>query len=152
MRRRTRWLLVVLWACFILYMSSHSTPPGDPIGKATQLLQRLGISLPLVPGRPVSFTIAKIGHILEYTLLGLLLFAAAWGPLQRRLSATIGLGLLIAIADETRQYFVPGREGCVRDVFIDLFGLAFGLTIGLGVRRLYLDRLARKQAATSQPH
>ena len=110
--RRYRWLLVILWACFILYMSSHSTPPGDPIGRTTQILHNIGVTPPLVPGKSLAFTIGKVGHVLEYGFLGVLLFAAAWGPLQRRLSAVIGLGLLIAIADETRQYFVPGREGC----------------------------------------
>lgn len=137
--RRARWAIVILWACFILYMSSFASPPGDLIRRTTDILKSADITLPIVPGRTLAFTIGKIGHILEYSLLGLLIFAATRGPSRRRIGATICLGLIVAIADETRQYFVPGREGCVRDVFIDLGGLALGITIALGLRRLYLN-------------
>ncbi|MDP3486792.1 MAG: hypothetical protein Q8S19_02520 [Bacillota bacterium] len=57
LRRSTRWLLVILWACFILYMSSHSTPPGDPITRTAEILKSIGITLPLVPGKSLAFTI-----------------------------------------------------------------------------------------------
>lgn len=140
--RGWRWLLVLLWVSFIIYMSSHSVPPGDPIGRVGEFLADLGVKT-LIPGTSLKFSIAKVGHILEYALLGILLLAASWGNIHKRIWATVGIGLAVAIIDETRQYFVPGREAHIRDVFIDLFGIAFGLTIALGLRRMYLNRVGR---------
>jgi VanZ family protein len=42
---------------------------------------------------------------------------------------------LYASSDEWHQTFVPGREGCIRDVCIDTTGAVFGILIWWGLGR-----------------
>ena len=39
----------------------------------------------------------------------------------------IGISVVVAIIYETIQLYVPGRNGCVRDVFIDVVGAVIGI-------------------------
>ncbi|NTW30553.1 MAG: VanZ family protein [Candidatus Moranbacteria bacterium] len=73
----------------------------------------------------------KGAHVFEYLVLSLLAFNAfrlAY-PKERsgfHVSLAIALSLLYAFSDETHQLFVPGREGKLSDVGIDLIGMAAG--------------------------
>ena len=74
----------------------------------------------------------KIAHFLEFTGLGLCL---SW--LVRMLADKKNLwhllpllgGILVACADETIQWFVPGRACRLYDVGIDTLGVATGIVI-----------------------
>lgn len=131
-------------------MSGHSVPPGDPIGRVADVVRTIPVRLTL-PGRSMEFMVGKAGHLLEYALLGALLLAATWGRLKDRVLGVMLVGVTVAVIDETRQYFVPGREAAVRDVVIDAVGLIIGITIAMGVRKAYLKRQATHLQAT-KPH
>ena len=118
-------------------MSSHSVPPGDPIGRVADVVRTLPVR-PTMPGRSIEFMVGKMGHLLEYSLLGVLLLAATWGRLKHRAMGVMLIGTIIAITDETRQYFVPGREAAARDVIIDAVGLLIGIVIAINLRKVYL--------------
>lgn len=110
---RFKWLAVLLWVCCIWFMSAHSEPPGDPIGRITHLVQNTIVQPPILPGKFLAFSVQKLGHLWEYCVLGSLL---AWA-LQRQRQGKwliIPLGVVAASLDETIQRFVPGREGCFR--------------------------------------
>lgn len=103
-----RWLPVLAWMAVIYLLSTQPSPPELP----EPLLDLL---------------IKKAGHMVEYAVLGLLLWQAlgfphpawAWAP-----------AVLYAASDEFHQTFVAGRHGRASDVLIDAAGAALGLAIG----------------------
>jgi VanZ family protein len=97
-----RWAPVVAWAALIFGLSSISAFGTD-----------LGVWELIVP---------KTIHLLEYAVLGFLLFWAT-----RREGAALALGIAYAASDEVHQRFVPGRHGSVLDVVIDTVGVAIGI-------------------------
>ncbi|OPY81477.1 MAG: VanZ like family protein [Syntrophorhabdus sp. PtaU1.Bin153] len=106
------WLPVVCWMGLIFYLSSSS--------KAGSPLFDMGIH---------DFFVKKTAHVAEYALLYLLLFRAFHsgisGPNARSkafLCSAI-IAILYAASDEYHQTFVPLREGRLRDVLIDTFGI-----------------------------
>ncbi len=92
-----------------------------------------------------SFGVRKLGHLCEYTMLGVLtsLFLATFASIReslryrRRILLGAGLWVLVyAISDEIHQGFVHGRSPEVRDVLIDLVGGLIGALIVLVIVRL----------------
>lgn len=73
----------------------------------------------------LTFLVRKAAHMSIYFVLTALLFYGLWragaqsGP---RLAAAVGLCALLAALDEFHQTFVPGRDGKLSDVLIDLGG------------------------------
>jgi VanZ family protein len=112
-----RWLALAGWMIAILL---NSSVPGAPL-PTTGLLSTL---------------INKLGHVLEYALLGYLAWRALVEPagglgLRPRgavLTILVG-GLLFASLDELRQLFVAGRGSSAWDVLLDV--AALGLTVAL---------------------
>jgi len=76
----------------------------------------------------------KAAHIGEYAILARLLARALAGTTfwswKKIFAGSLVLSILYAGTDEYHQTFVPGREGCLRDVTVDGVGawLALGLT------------------------
>jgi VanZ family protein len=74
----------------------------------------------------IHFAVRKAGHVVEYAILGVLLFRAIRGEQtgwkwQWAISAIIIAGLYAA-TDEWHQSFVPSRTPSVWDVLIDTTG------------------------------
>ena len=70
----------------------------------------------------------KVAHVLEYSILGLLLARVFRVSLAAPRALTlalvsIGCGLGVAVLDEYHQSFVPGRDSSVYDVMADGVGL-----------------------------
>jgi len=107
-----RWLPVLAWAAVIFAFSSVPDL-GTGLGTWDTVLR-------------------KLAHALEYAILGALLLRALG-----RLWPAFALGVVYAGSDELHQNFVPGRQGALRDVLIDVAGVALGL---LAWRRLSLWR------------
>jgi VanZ family protein len=107
------WILALLWMAAILFTSS------------------LGQAVTPVVG-PLQVVISKLGHLLEYAVLGGLLSLAAPRELpdswdRRRVLIIVALiGGAFAAFDELRQSFVPGREPRVTDVLLDLASVSIG--------------------------
>lgn len=137
----SRWVLaLILWMCFIW---GHSLVPGE--ASSTESLsfvnglrvafELLGITDTLM----MTFIVRKTAHFLEYAVLGVIsggLLHRGWGRgiLRGRLSLLVAA--MVPVIDETIQLFVPGREGQLRDVCIDLAGIAFGLLVSRAVSHL----------------
>lgn len=102
-RVASAWLPVVAWAGVIFVVSS---------------IPSLGTGLGVW-----DLVLRKLAHVAEYAVLGLLLARAAAAL------PAFAVGLLYAASDEVHQHFVAGRQGAVRDVALDAFGLLVGLVV-----------------------
>lgn len=79
--------------------------------------------------------VRKVAHFLEYTLLGLLALCCLrvlTPRLETQVTQPLLLGLVVALADETIQLFVPGRSGMVADIWLDFGGVIAGVLLGAG--------------------
>lgn len=86
----------------------------------------------------LSWFVRKLGHVIEYALLAVLLarvgrrllprFVRGGGRelLWRTAAVAVPAGLLVALADELHQTFVSSRTGKLSDVAIDVLGLLAG--------------------------
>lgn len=84
------------------------------------------------PGPRFLFT-DKIAHLIEYSLLGGLLYRAAGGKLGRsrwvELIFLVAIGACVGALDETYQGYVPGREVSVYDWSADVIGTMIGVLV-----------------------
>lgn len=79
----------------------------------------------------------KSAHAAEYLILTLLFFRVFRNAFPRDRFGTkmvlVGsLSLLYALSDEIHQLFVPGREGKLSDIGIDLIGIVLGALLAGG--------------------
>lgn len=88
----------------------------------------------------------KVAHVVEFALLGALLFlwARCWA-FRRAALLAVGIGCLYAGLDEFHQLWVPGRGGQWADVLLDSSGVVAGIGFFMIVRRM--RRVFRKAAA-----
>ena len=103
------WLPVVAWAALIFVLSSVETLDTGLGG--------------------IDYALRKLGHTVEYAVLGALLVRAIGRPLPAFLA-----GVAYAASDEVHQHFVPGRHGTPIDVAIDAVGVAVGIALVRRVR------------------
>jgi VanZ family protein len=84
------------------------------------------------------FVILKSFHLIEYAILSVLLYFG-----YKKYKYAIFTGYLYAVSDEIHQRFIPGREGRIRDTFIDLLGIFIGIVF---IRYIFpfLTKLFRK--------
>lgn len=71
----------------------------------------------------------KVGHIIGYALLGMLLLTAFKLYVRRPFLATILVTALYASSDEFHQRFVAGRHSSFDDVLLDLFAAIIAILI-----------------------
>lgn len=113
-RATALWLPVVLWMAFIFLMSNQS---GLPTPKSSLL----------------DLLIKKTAHVLEYGILGLLLYRGCTGSLRGHgllpLVIAVAIGVLYAFSDEYHQLFVPTRKGNARDVVIDTVAVILAVAL-----------------------
>jgi VanZ family protein len=111
-RLASAWLPVVVWAGLIFALSS---------------IPDLGTGL-----GGWDLVLRKAAHVVEYAVLGALLFRAlssAGQPLRNGSAGTWAwmLGAAYAASDELHQHFVPGRQASALDLAIDAVGVAVGV-------------------------
>lgn len=133
------WALVVLWACFIFFMSSNTDTGLDrELGPLSYLFQELKAVQAQLLG-PDADVVSSIAHFCEYTLFGALLTNAlrCHMPLRRACFAGIACASLYGATDEFHQLFVPGRMCDPVDWIVDTAGggLGSGLAYLLFKRR-----------------
>jgi VanZ family protein len=110
-RTLSRWGPVVAWAGLIFALSS---------------VPSLGTGI-----ETWDLVLRKIGHFLEFAILGWLLVRAL-----RDVPAAILAGAAYAVTDEVHQMFVSGRQGSPLDWLIDTAGVVAGVTIALRAGRV----------------
>lgn len=84
------------------------------------------------PGPRFLFT-DKIAHLVEYSLLGALLFKAGGGRLGRsrwmEFAFLVAIGASVGALDEVYQGHVPGREMSIYDWYADVIGTMVGVAM-----------------------
>ena len=135
-------ILVILWMGVIFYFSSMSSSKSD--NQSNGFIHRTVIKVvkvfksDLTVGdealitKYVVYPIRKYAHIFEYFVLYILvfLFINCYDlDLKRKIIYSMIVCVLYACSDEIHQMLVPGRDGSIRDVFVDSFGSSIGLLI-----------------------
>jgi VanZ family protein len=80
----------------------------------------------------LNLIVRKMAHFLEYTVLGIFVCALINVTINKHVrSAVITFAgcTVLALIDEFRQSFVPGRTARLTDVGIDIFGAVMGITL-----------------------
>jgi len=122
MRIISYWFPVIIWMGTIFFLSSR-------------------ISIQVVHEEAVNFIFFKMLHVIEYSILFVLLvralrFTYTFANLFQMYMTALMLTVLYAVTDEIHQVYVPSREGRIRDVIID--------ALGAGGAWIYLQLLSQK--------
>lgn len=139
-----RWTMLVLWMCFIFYMSSRSgSESQEQSDLVLSILNFFGLQLNESIKNIASFIVRKTAHVTEYMILYILIFRVVTLYSNTKKSKLIALFCMVLYAstDEIHQLFVPGRSGMVRDVFID----SIGGIIGVGITFIY-ENIKKKKS------
>lgn len=105
------WTLVILYAAAIFYLSSQPYPLEELLGRKQPSI--------------VSLTL----HLVEYSILGFLLFVAFRSNEKTRKRAfllAVIVGMLYGTTDEIHQLFVPNRSSSIWDFLADSIGSILG--------------------------
>jgi len=137
------WLPVLAWMALIFSGSSDSKSFVHSSRIIAPILRWLFPHISADTLDLVVLLVRKCAHLTEYAVLALLFWRAVRKPVKKdprpwswRLAGTAILFVaLYASSDEWHQTFVPGRDGCVRDVFIDTTGAVIGMLIWWGLNR-----------------
>lgn len=125
------WLLVLAWAIFIFFMSSHT---GNDFQQGTDLVAIIKMYLDNVQHAlfgPQVDIVSSAAHFCEYTVFGFLLRNATGRHtrLGTALIVAILIGSLYGVTDELHQLFVPGRACDPADWLVDTIGTSLGASI-----------------------
>jgi VanZ family protein len=125
------WLPVILFASFIFLMSTDTFSSEHTFSVVRTIIQFLAPGLSGGEVDLIHAIIRKLAHLVEYLILGFLLFRAFRGPSSAWWSwrwfflASMGV-LLWAASDEFHQSFVATRTASTGDVGIDMVGGLLG--------------------------
>ncbi len=137
------WLPVLAWMAMILSLSGQSDLPARVNPQTGETIRS-------------TYTLAKAAHVVEYSVLALLLLRALLGsagglqwPWGRAIVATVLIAAIFGGLDELRQSLVPNREPRLTDVALDTAAaLVATLVVGAG-RRFWLYRLPTRMPPES---
>ena len=121
------WIPPIAWAALIFVGSTEVLSSGET-GSLLEagLTAILGHPLPPSQFAALHFAVRKAGHLIEYGILGWLLFRAIRGDRSgfniRWALAAVVIAALYAASDEWHQSFVPSRTPSAWDVLIDTTG------------------------------
>jgi VanZ family protein len=121
------WLPVILFACFIFWMSTDTFSSEHTFSVVKTVINFLVPGLSAEEVDLIHAIIRKVAHIVEYFILGFLLFRAfrghsgAWWSWQWFLLTSLVV-LLWAASDEFHQSFISTRTASIVDVGIDMVG------------------------------
>ena len=136
-RKVIYWGLLIGWMVFIFIMSNQPAKISDSQSAGVlKLFIKLGIDINGIFGELANFVVRKCAHFMEYMILGLFTFNVLrlYYRIKQASIITIVFIFLYACSDEMHQLFVIGREGTMRDVFIDTCG---GIVL-VGIRLMIL--------------
>jgi VanZ family protein len=131
------WLLVILWAGVIFFMSSRTdtglTEDMNIISMAIEWLKAQQLAL---FGDGVDI-LMPFAHFCEYMVFGALLVNSLrlHMPLGRAMLVAVVLASVYGVTDEIHQHFVPGRVCDPLDWLVDTIGAGVGSGISLLVLR-----------------
>ncbi|MCD4712873.1 MAG: VanZ family protein [Clostridiales bacterium] len=136
-----RWLMVIVWM-FVIFIMSHlnSVKSWYLTGEVLTVFQTGSVDTETTYEEKMSsynedetadlmVYIRKLAHVVEYMILGILVYYALSGSYAIRKSAvgSMSVGWFYGYLDELHQLFVPGRTGSLSDVFLDGIGVTLGV-------------------------
>ena len=105
------WIITLIIAVMIFYISSLTFGPSGAPGRGTNIY-------------------AILYHIFAFFFLALFLaISMVRGKNKALLFLVIILSAAYGISDELHQFFVPGRNSALSDVFLDSVGIIFAVII-----------------------
>ncbi len=125
------WLPVICFACFIFWMSTETFSSENTFSIVKAVIHLFIRGLPAEAVDLIHALVRKLAHLIEYFILGILLFRAfrggsyAWWNWRWFFLASMVV-LLWAASDELHQSFVPARTASLADVGIDAVGGILG--------------------------
>lgn len=130
--KKLSWIMMILWMVVIFYFSHQ---PGNISSmQSGRVLEKMDlVTMDQVKNhgsdiRDLQFMIRKFAHFAVYLILGILLtLAFKSSNFNRYPMKSFIVGMLYAISDEAHQYFIPGRDMKILDVFIDSIGILVGI-------------------------
>ena len=147
------WLPLLIWLGVIFIGSTGVLSAEQTSRFLVPFLRWLNPQISIATILLIHFALRKLGHLIEYGILAVLL----WRALRGTLTSTENLGIasmvfmvsaVFAASDEFHQSFVPMRTASVRDVMIDICGALVGLTICWIFTRRTLQPAANGQPKT----
>ena len=122
MKKKTKFgiflTLTLLWVCFIF---TRSLQPGDQSAEESGWVLTM---IQLISPNISMHIVRKLAHFTEFAILGALASLTQLQATSVHLTLLLFFGLLCAMADETIQLSISGRNGQVQDVWIDFAGVA----------------------------
>ena len=119
-------ILIILWTCLIFLFSSQD---GSESSGFSRKVVEFFIKDPEIVNKVEPYA-RKVAHFSEYGIGGVLfisLFSTYEWTDKRKIFTSIFLGVWYAIMDEVHQLMVPGRNGALKDVYIDSLGIVTGV-------------------------
>ena len=135
------WLPVVLGMGFIFWMSTGTFSSQNTSSLIRTILCFLVPEISSPEVNLIHALLRKAAHVIEYFILGVLLFRAFRGGSNESFNwrwslLSITVVVLWAASDEFHQLFVPTRTASAMDVGIDTAGGIFGQVVS-AARYLY---------------
>ena len=126
MKKYISLVMLILWMIFIFIMShtsavSSSNQSGFIVNFINNILKIDNVEL-------LETLIRKLAHLFEYFILGILMINYFKNyNIKNYILILVILCFIYACTDEIHQLFIPGRDGNIKDVFIDTFGSFIGI-------------------------
>lgn len=130
MKKKIFFSLSLLWMIIVFLLSNQiGNDSGATSGRIVKLLTKVVPFLAQYTNF-VSFFVRKLAHFTLYALGGVLyynLFKTYRIKDIKSLAYSEALCTIYAVSDEIHQFFVPGRECHITDIFIDSLGAFTGI-------------------------
>jgi VanZ family protein len=126
------WGPAVLWAAFILAMSTGAMSGGSTGALLATVFAALGLELEPPILETIHVAIRKSAHVTEYLVFALMLdrgFSAGVGHRRGVSWAPLVMAVTLSLIDETHQALVPSRTGSIVDCGFDAVGAAVGVLV-----------------------
>lgn len=127
MKKLVKWLLLLFWL-FVIFMLSN---------QANSSIYTHNIVKDILPNTEIewlidliNFGLRKLAHLTEYLILSLLILNILNDyNLKYKYVTVVLLCFIFALTDEFHQMFIIGRTAQFKDVLIDTFGAAIGISL-----------------------
>ena len=131
------WMPAIVWMAIIFLGSTDMLSAEHTSRFLVPFLRWLDPQISLATLNAVQAGIRKLGHLIEYAILAILLWRALRSGTRWQMKMSIlfvavwGACAIFAAGDEFHQSFVPSRTPSPVDVMIDICGALVGLAICL---------------------
>lgn len=138
------WLPVLIWLGVIAVLSTDVASQANTSGTLRSVLASLAPIVPLRVEASVGIDeviggVRQVGHLLEYGVLGFLLWRALQGTTRLATSSilaiTVAVALSVSLGDEYHQSTTPARTASGLDVLTDTVGAGAAVLIAAWVGR-----------------